>query len=249
MDLTNRNPGAGNAGASDDNVLSAKKNNDRGTPPQDRDQPHRCKQCGSELRPRNHNRGRPRQFCSDACRKAYTRLNGQKHPTLVVDTGGPFSGLQATDLPGDFCPEIDISKKKLPWFEQVNDVTIKLTDGEQSNIPSSHGNWAGYRTTKALAWVIEISTGHWIARLENMRSSVTTLVRAKACAVAMASRSMQGRLMADSVTELNALRAVIESHRDWHPAKLDRATWWAIVNAEMPERRNFRPAAVKKEAA
>ena len=36
MTHTNRSPGAGNAGASDDNVLSAKKNDVRGTTPHDR---------------------------------------------------------------------------------------------------------------------------------------------------------------------------------------------------------------------
>jgi hypothetical protein len=60
--------------------------------------------------------------------------------------------LQDTDLPNNFCPKIEISEKKPLTFEQVNDVTWKLTDGEGINV-HMHGHWAGYRTTKAIAWV------------------------------------------------------------------------------------------------
>jgi hypothetical protein len=38
-------------------------------------------------------------------------------------------------------------------FEQVNEITWKLTNGEMTNVPACHGFWGGYRTTKAIAWV------------------------------------------------------------------------------------------------
>jgi hypothetical protein len=41
------------------------------------------------------------------------------------------------------------------WWERVNEVTWKLTDGEQTNAPRSHGQWGGYRTSKSVAWVID----------------------------------------------------------------------------------------------
>ena len=42
-------------------------------------------------------------------------------------------------------------------FEKVNDATWKLTNGEMTNVPTRIGFWGGYRTTKAIAWVINIA--------------------------------------------------------------------------------------------
>ena len=36
-------------------------------------------------------------------------------------------------------------------FERVNEVTWKLTNGEQTNVPARQGYWGGYRTSKAIA--------------------------------------------------------------------------------------------------
>ena len=33
-------------------------------------------------------------------------------------------------------------------FEKVNEVTWKLTNGEMTNVPASHGQWGGYRTPR-----------------------------------------------------------------------------------------------------
>jgi hypothetical protein len=38
--------------------------------------------------------------------------------------------LQALETQGEFCPEIPISKKPAFRFEEVNDVTWKLTNGD-----------------------------------------------------------------------------------------------------------------------
>ena len=61
---------------------------------------------------------------------------------------------------GHFEPSQDIEitsvlapKKRPPnpsrfTFEKVNEVTWKLTNGEMTNVPASHGQWGGYRVTK-----------------------------------------------------------------------------------------------------
>lgn len=70
---------------------------------------------------------------------------------------------QEADLSGEFKPENPSQKTNL-HFERVNEVTFKLTDGESTNVPASHGQWGGYRTTKAVAWVIKIGSDAWLAR-------------------------------------------------------------------------------------
>ena len=60
-------------------------------------------------------------------------------------------------------------KKTLPnpsrfRFEKVNEATWKLTNGEMANVPTRFGFWSGYRITKAIAWVICLVPGQWLAR-------------------------------------------------------------------------------------
>jgi hypothetical protein len=118
--------------------------------------------------------------------------------------------LQGVDFANEFCPKIEISEKKLLTFEQVNDVTWKLTDGEGSNVPACHGHWAGYRTTKAVAWVIKVAAGYWLARYQDQSSRPMSLKKAKARAVDMARGSVREREVADPVRRLNFLRALVE---------------------------------------
>ena len=49
-------------------------------------------------------------------------------------------------------------------FEKINEATWKLTNGEMTNVPASHGQWGGYRTSKAIAWVINVAPNAWLAR-------------------------------------------------------------------------------------
>ena len=44
-------------------------------------------------------------------------------------------------------------------FEEVNAVTLKLTDGRGSLVPACHGYWPGYQTTRAVAWLMGIGNG------------------------------------------------------------------------------------------
>jgi hypothetical protein len=79
----------------------------------------------------------------------------------------PKSGLEASEIANDFKPE-NLSLKTSPLrCERVNDSTFKITDGELTNVPGSHGQWAGYRTTKALAWIIKLESDAWLARFSD----------------------------------------------------------------------------------
>src|SRR5262249_9670543 len=79
----------------------------------------------------------------------------------------------------------------LKWVE-INDITWKLTDGTPSRTPTSHGQWAGYNTEAALAWVMEVGWPFkkkidcWYARCGNKTHGPTDLHTAKQAALALA---------------------------------------------------------------
>ena len=104
-----------------------------------------------------------------------------------------------TDIPeADFAASQDIENayvleaKKTPpnpsrfRFERVNEATWKLTNGEMSNVPTRFGFWSGYRVTKAIAWVICLVPGKWLARCGARSCGPKSLKQAKANALAMA---------------------------------------------------------------
>src|SRR5262249_1588864 len=68
-----------------------------------------------------------------------------------------------------------------------NEVTFKVTDGEMSPVPASHGQWGGYNTTRALAWVIRVAPNAWLARCGNQACGPSSFNKAKASALHMAS--------------------------------------------------------------
>lgn len=105
-------------------------------------------------------------------------------------------------------------------FEQVNEVTWKLTNGEITNTPASHGQWGGYRTTKAVAWVICVVPSKWLARYGDMLSGPLTLAKAKAAAMAMVKGAFGDYSLANSISHLNELTArLIELDADPFPDK------------------------------
>lgn len=131
------------------------------------------------------------------------RAKGPKVP------GSHFDPSQAIENVG--VPE---GKKRPPnpsrfKFERVNEVTWKLTDGELTNVPRSHGQWGGYRTTKALAWVIDVGASKpaWIARCHNLSTNPSSLAKAKAAAIAMAKGAAGDYRVASAVHHLNGLTA------------------------------------------
>jgi hypothetical protein len=127
-----------------------------------------------------------------------------------------------TDIPeADFLASQVIDKshvleaKKAPpnpsrfRFERVNEVTWKLTNGEQTNVPASHGQWGGYRTPKAIAWVICAAPGKWLARCGPQACGPDSLSQAKANAVAMAKGADGDYQIRNPVTHLNGLQALL----------------------------------------
>jgi hypothetical protein len=102
----------------------------------------------------------------------------------VVDSGEAFldPATAGSDAASEACAELDRGFR----FEEVNEVTWKLTGGEGTNVPGSRGQWGGYRITKALAWVINIGSGYksWLARCGDRSIGPTTIGKAKAAALA-----------------------------------------------------------------
>jgi len=92
-------------------------------------------------------------------------------------------------------------------FEQVNEVTWKLTNGEITETPASHGQWGSYRTTKATAWVIRLAPRKWLARYGDMVCGPLSLPKAKAAAMAMAKGRPGNYHVQNPITHLNGLTA------------------------------------------
>jgi hypothetical protein len=113
---------------------------------------------------------------------------------------------QDSDLAGEFEPK-NLSQKSQLRFERVNEVTFKLTDGDFTNVPASHGQWGGYRTTKAVAWVINIAPGQWLARCRNEASGPSPFNEAKANALAMARSAAGDYFIENPIDHLNGLQA------------------------------------------
>ena len=97
-------------------------------------------------------------------------------------------------------------------FEQVNEVTFKLTDGKGSLVPARHGHWSGHQTTRAVAWLMGIGNGRWIVRYRNKASRPMKLPAAKKYALEMVEGIRLGRVVADPIGDLNPMQAVLEEY-------------------------------------
>jgi hypothetical protein len=118
----------------------------------------------------------------------------------------PKTASQDSELSGQFEPE-NLSQKTKLHFERVNEVTFKLTDGEVTNVPASHGQWGGYRTTKAVALVINISPGQWLARCRDEARGPSSFNEAKANALAMARGACGDYFIENPIDQPNGLQA------------------------------------------
>ena len=93
-------------------------------------------------------------------------------------------------------------------WEKVNEGTWKLTDGSMTNVPASHGQWGGYRTPKAIAWVIQVE-GKWFARCKDQASNPMPLNDAKASTMAMAKGACGDYTVTNPIAHLNGLAAIL----------------------------------------
>ena len=81
--------------------------------------------------------------------------------------------------------EIEQSAKRRELaFEQINEVTWKLTDGRGS-IAWSGDRSGGHRTNRAVAWLMGIGLGRWIVRYRNKASKPMKLPAARKYALEM----------------------------------------------------------------
>jgi hypothetical protein len=128
----------------------------------------------------------------------------------------PKAASQHADLLGEFEPE-NLSQKTKVRFERVNEVTFKLTDGEVTNVPASHGQWGGYRTTKTVASVINIAPGQWLARCRDEASGPSSFNEAKTNALAMARGACGDYFIENPVEHLNGLKAQLEDRQNNEP--------------------------------
>ena len=110
-------------------------------------------------------------------------------------------------------PKITLTKSPRDLrFEQVNEVTIKLTDGKGSLVPARHGHWSGHQTTRAVAWLMGIGNGRWIVRYRNTASKPMKLPAAKKYALEMVRGIRLGRVVADPIGDLNRMQTVLEEY-------------------------------------
>jgi hypothetical protein len=115
--------------------------------------------------------------------------------------------LERFEIPHEFKPEI-LSPKSSPLHcERVNDSTFKITNGELTNVPASHGQWSGYRTTRAMAWIIKLEAEAWLARCGNQVCGPSSFREAKANAFAMAKGAIGDYYVRNPISHLNGLQA------------------------------------------
>ncbi len=122
-------------------------------------------------------------------------------------SGQAESDFQATDTQRQFRYKSRISGKL--QFERVNEVTWKLTNGEMTNVPACHGFWGGYRTPKAIAWVIDVGVNKpaWLARYKDQCCDPSSLKEAKAAALAMAKGAAGDYRLSNTIAHLSGLTA------------------------------------------
>jgi hypothetical protein len=174
----------------------------------------RCEHCNELLS--ETKRGRPQKFCSDRCRQANRKIgstgeNGLKYRTARVT---PKSRLEPSELSSEFKPENLSVKTSSHRCERVNDSTFKITNGEPTNVPASHGQWAGYRTTKALAWIIKLEAGSSVARCGDQVCGPSFFSGAKANAFAMAKGAHGDHFVRKPISHLNGLQARLLDKED-----------------------------------
>jgi hypothetical protein len=166
----------------------------------------RCEHCNEPVP--ETKRGRPQRFCSDRCRQAHRKIEstevGLRYRTGRVK---PKSVLEPSEVPNEFKPE-NLSPKSSPLrCERINDSTFKITDGELTNVPASHGQWSGYRTTKAMAWIIKLEVKAWLARCGDQVYGPSSFSEAKANAFAMAKSADGDYFVPNAISHLNGLQA------------------------------------------
>jgi hypothetical protein len=111
------------------------------------------------------------------------------------------------EIPDEFAPKNPSQKISYLRCKRVNDSTFKITNGEFTNVPSSHGQWSGYRTTRAVAWIVKLGPDAWLARCGDQVCGPSSFVEAKADALAMAKDADGDYFVRNTISHLNGLQA------------------------------------------
>jgi hypothetical protein len=123
----------------------------------------------------------------------------------------PKSALQGIEDVSEFGPKNLSPKTSLLRCERVNDSTFKITNGEFTNVPASHGQWAGYRTTKAVAWICRLGSEAWLARCGDQVCGPSSFRKARANALVMAKGADGDYRIQNPIAHLNGLQALLEN--------------------------------------
>jgi hypothetical protein len=179
----------------------------------------RCRQRarkGSALRYRGgQNRQISPSYPIDAKKEFQPTFNVIDFPTRlrrpVIDLVGTdlLSEVVATEM--ERLKPVPASAYKHLDVEKVNSCTWKVVDPKvKTDVPASLGKWPGYRTGKALAWVMDVGYGQWMARCGNEVCNPTNLAEAKRQALAMAVGGIGDYEVSDPIKELHDLTAIME---------------------------------------
>ena len=131
-------------------------------------------------------------------------MNSEK-PLEPQHSESHFSASETLENQGLQEREIEISgKDRTLTFERVNEVTWKLTDGKGS-LAWSGDRSGSYRTTRAVAWLIGIGGGKWVACYRGKASRPMRLAKAKAYAIEMVKGIRPGKVITDPIRNLHRL--------------------------------------------
>jgi hypothetical protein len=130
-------------------------------------------------------------------------------PEMALDTGEASTHFQGTDVTKQFRYKSGISGKRRLRCERINEITYKITDGQMRRVPASHGQWGGYNTPRALAWVINVGmcSAAWLARCGDVVVGPFSFKEAKAAAIKLAKGAKGNYRIRNPISHLNGLQS------------------------------------------
>jgi hypothetical protein len=138
--------------------------------------------------------------------------------SAALDPESQIPASETLENQGLQAPKTDLGGKLR--FEQINEVTWKLTDGSGVNAWDD-----GYRTTRALAGLMCLGNGKWIGRYKNRWSKPLSLNKAKTYLMEMVRGTRPGHVPADPIRELHLETLKAMGQRSDSPAPTQRHGW------------------------
>ena len=152
-------------------------------------------------------------------------MNSEK-PLEPQDSQSQNLASESLENQGPQEPEIEISgKDRTLTFERVNEVTWKLTDGKGS-LAWSGDRSGSYRTSRAVAWLLAVGGGRWVARYRNKSSKPMKLPKAKTYALEMVKGIRPGKI-------IDPIGRLLRLHLDALEPMPEMVEIWAIETPEL----------------